>query len=136
MSQETETNQQATLWGGYVEAQPSAPLDFIKVHEEVVNDGDTFSLSLNAASYNEDKQCLTVIDSDKNKALTVYFEQHPESKFESTPNGVRFARAIQRCLRLTINDGDELAQTVKDQDLTLTVTHMGSKGRLWTIAKA
>lgn len=136
MSKTNEKTEQATLWGGYVETQPSDPLTFVKVHEEVVSDGDNFTLSLNAASYNEDKQCLTVIDSDKNQAVTVYFTQHPDSQYQSVPNGVRFAKAMQRCLKVTINDGDELVRQVKDQDLTLTITHMGIKGRLWTITKA
>ena len=129
------SKEQQTLWGGFVaiETQDN-PLEFIKVWEEVVSDGDQFSMQINNAAYNSEKGCLTVIDNDKNQALTVYFTQHPDAKYQSTPEGVRLARAVQRCLQETLLDEDILCHAIKSNDLKLTITHTGSKGRLWTVA--
>ena len=129
-------NSQATLWGDFVEKTEENPLEFVKVYEEVVNDGDQFTLALNAATYNDEKDCLTVIDADKNMALTVYFTQHPNAKYQSTPEGVRLVRAIQRCIEMTIGSTEEVVNQIKDNDFVLTVTHTGSKGRLWTVAQS
>lgn len=129
----TDTTQ-TTLFGAYAAEAETAELEFVKVYEEVANDGDQFTLNLNSAVYNEEKECLTVIDADKNQALTVYFTQHPNAQYQSTPEGVRLGRAIQRCIKQTVNDAEELVQQIKDNDFVLTVTHTGSKGRLWTVA--
>jgi len=133
MDKKNQTENQQTLFGGYVEEAERPELEFVKVYEEVVSDGDQYTMSLNSAVYNDEKNCLTVIDSDKNVALTVYFEQHPNAKYQSTPEGVRLGRAIQRAIKMTCNDGDELVRQIKERDMVLTVTHTGSKGRLWTV---
>tara|TARA_R100001163_G_scaffold56556_1_gene44308 strand:+ start:13902 stop:14303 length:402 start_codon:yes stop_codon:yes gene_type:complete len=125
--------QQTTLFGAFVENEQDEPLQFVKIYEEVEADGDQFTMALNAASYNEDRDCITVIDSEKNCALTAYFTQHPESKYQSTPDGIRLGRAVQRAIRTTVNDGDELAQIIKERDMTLTVSYQGQNGRLWTV---
>lgn len=124
---------QQNLFGEFVEEAERPELEFVKVYEEVANDGDQFTFALNSAVYNEDKDCLTVIDSDKNQALTVYFTQHPDAKFQSTPEGVRLGRAIQRAIKMTVTDADELVAQIKSRDMVLTITHTGSKGRLWTV---
>jgi hypothetical protein len=129
------SKEQQTLWGGFVAVETQdSPLEFIKVWEEVVSDGDQFSMQMDNAAYNSEKGCLTVIDNDKNQALTVYFTQHPDAKYQSTPEGVRLARAVQRCLQETLLDEDILCHAIKSNDMKLTITHTGSKGRLWTVA--
>ena len=130
------SKQQQTLWGEFVpsEEQKQEPLEFVRVWEEVANDGDTFSLAMHQASFNDEKECLTVMDTDKNQALTVYFTQHPSAKYQSTPDGVRLARAVQRCLGKTLIDYEVLTDAIKNNDMVLTITHTGSKGRLWTVA--
>lgn len=130
MSKKTE---QTNLFGEFVEKQPEEPLQFVKVYEEVEADGDQFTMNLNSAAYNEERDCITVIDSEKNCALTAYFTQHPDSKYQSTPDGIRLGRAVQRTIRQTVNDGDELVAIIKDQDLTLTVSYEGQNGRLWSV---
>ena len=129
--------EQTTLWGEFVPQAENekTPLEFIKVWEEVVSDGDQFSMNMNAAAFNEEKECLTVIDDEKNQALTVYFSQHPDAKYQSTPEGVRLARAVQRCLQETLLDFEILTLAIKENDLRLTITHTGSKGRLWTVQR-
>lgn len=126
--------EQTNLWGEFVAAPAESPLEFIKVWEEVVSDGDQFTMTMNSAAYNAEKGCLTVIDSDKNQALTVYFTQHPDAKYQSTPEGVRLARAVQRCMQETLLDEEVLCDAIKSNDMQLTITHTGSKGRLWTVA--
>ena len=125
--------QQTTLFGEFVEKQPDEPLQFVKVYEEVEADGDQFTMNLDSAAYNEERDCITVIDSEKNCALTAYFTQHPESKYQSTPDGIRLGRAVQRAIRETVNDGDILADVIKNRDLTLTVSYEGQNGRLWSV---
>lgn len=132
------SKKQQTLWGEFVPNanEENKPLEFIKVYEEVVSDGDRFSMSMNSVAYNDEKECLTVIDQDKNQALTVYFSQHPSAQYQSTPEGVRLVRAIQRAMQTTLGDIEVVVDTIKDNDLVLTVLHTGSKGRLWTVAHA
>lgn len=127
--------EQTTLWGEFVPSNAEKPpLEFIKVWEEVVSDGDQFTMNMNNAAFNAEKGCLTVFDDDKNQALTVYFTQHADAKYQSTPEGVRLARAVQRCLQQTLLDEEILRDAIKDNDMRLTITHTGSKGRLWTVA--
>jgi len=127
--------QQQNLFGEFIEKQPDEPLQFVKVYEEVEADGDQFSMALNSAAYNEERDCITVIDSDKNCALTAYFTQHPDSKYQSTPDGIRLGRAVQRCVQATVNDGEELVNIIKSSDLVLTITYKGEKGRAWSVTR-
>ena len=63
MKKETK---QTTLFGGYVEETESEQtLEFVKVWEEVVNEGDQFTMTPNNVIYNETKNCMTMIDSEK-----------------------------------------------------------------------
>ena len=130
MSKKTE---QTNLFGAFVEPTQDEPLQFVKVYEEVEADGDQFTMNLNSAAYNDERDCITVIDSEKNCALTAYFTQHPESKYQSTPDGIRLGRAIQRCVRATVNDADELVALIKSSDLVLNITYKGEKGRAWSV---
>ena len=132
MSKKTE---QTNLFGAFVEPTQDEPLQFVKVYEEVEADGDQFTMNLNSAAYNDERDCITVIDSEKNCALTAYFTQHPESKYQSTPDGIRLGRAIQRCVRATVNDADELVAIIKSQDLVLNITYKGEKGRAWSVTR-
>ena len=132
----TETNDtvQASLFGGLVSTREDEPLTFLKVYEEVANEGDTLTLTLTGATFNADRQCLTVIDDDKRQALTVYFDNHPDAQYATTPDGVRLGRAVERCLSEPISTYEGLADTIRAaQPLTLTITHTGVKGRLWTV---
>jgi len=128
-----EKTVQINLFGEFVEAEENE-LEFVKVYEEVAEEGDNFTMAMNSAKYNVEKDCITVIDSDKQQALTVYFTQHPSSKFQSMPEGVRLGKAVQRALKETISDGSMLALSINHNDLTLTVTHTGIKGRLWAVS--
>lgn len=124
---------QTNLFGAFVETEKTT-LEFIKVHEEVVNDGDQFSIKMDSVAYNDERDCVTVIDNEKNQALTVYFTQHPHATYESTPNGVRLGRAVQRRIKATVGDAETLCDVITAGDFVLTITHTGSKGRLWTVA--
>lgn len=133
--QEKETTQ-TTLYGGMV-AEDENPLVFVKIHEEVVADGDQFSMNLKTAKLKVDDEgndkCITVVDTDKNQALTVYFNQHENAQYKSTPDGVRLGGAVARSLKVNLTSNEELESVIKENDLTLTVIHNGSKGRLWTV---
>ena len=133
MSQNETT--QTTLYGGVV-AEDENPLVFVKIHEEVVADGDQFSMDLKTSKLkveDGDDKCITVVDTAKNQALTVYFNQHENAQYKSTPDGVRLGRAVARCLKVNLTSNEELESVIKENDLTLTVTHNGTKGRLWTV---
>ena len=124
---------QTSLFGGLVSQNEDRPLKWLRVYDEVANEGDTMTMRLTAAAFNDEKGCLTVIDGDNDTALTVWFENHPDAKFTSTPDGVRLGRAVERALKQPIASHDGLVDAIKGHDLTLTVTHTGVKGRLWTI---
>ncbi len=129
-----ENTQQKTLFGGIVEnEEPKKELSFVKVYEEVVNDGDQFTMTPTTATYNEVKHCLTVIDTDKAQALTVWFENHPNARYKSVPEGIRLGNAVAKALDITIVEYDDLAACFMDNILELNITHTGEKGRLWTV---
>ena len=134
---ENKTTKQATLYGGFVE-ETQDPLNFVKVHNEVVNEGDQFSLNMGVATLKVDDEgndkCVTLIDGDKNQALTVYFNQHADAQFKSTPNGVRLGGAVARCMKADISSNEDLVSVINENDLTLHIVHNGKKGRLWTVA--
>ena len=131
-----EKTQQATLFGGVVaETEPTRELEFVKVYEEVVNDGDLFTMTPTTATYNQTKHCLTLVDTNKAQALTVWFENHPNARYKSVPEGVRLGNAVAKELEIEISEYDDLAACFMDNDLELSITHTGEKGRLWTINK-
>jgi len=133
---ETETVQ-VSLFGGIVSESEDAPLTFLKVHEMCAEAGDVATLTLTGATYNADRGCLTVMDDDARYALTVYFDNHPDATYATTPNGVRLARAVERCLRVPLGSYEAVEQTIRDHaPLLLTITHTGPKGRLWTVERA
>ena len=129
-----DETKQTTLFGGYVEETESEQtLEFVKVHEQVVSDGDQFTLTPNNVIYNETKNCLTMIDGDKNQALTVWFENHPNSKYNSMPDGIRLGRAVEKVMKINLATAQDLEDCMTDTKFELTITHTGEKGRLWTV---
>lgn len=128
-----KNTQQTSLFGGFVEEEQT-PLTFVKVHEQVVAEGDQFTMNPTTAVLNDEKGCLTLIDTDKSQALTVYFENHPNAKFKSTPDGIRLGRAIERALKVGIADLGLLESAFNENDTQLTITHNGEKGRLWVVS--
>lgn len=129
-----KNTKQMNLFGEFV-ATETKDLEFIKVYEEVVSDGDQFRMKMNSAVYNEEKGCLTVVDGEKAQALTVYFTLHPDARYNGTPDGIRLGRAMQRCVQATAPDVETLRDLITEGDFELTITHTGSKGRLWTVRR-
>ena len=134
MNKEEKETRQTTLFGGYVEqVEQAQELVFVKVYEEVANDGDQFTMTPSTATYNRTKHCLTLVDTDKSQALTVWFENHANARFKTTPEGVRLGRAVEKAFKTNISDYEELAACFLNHTLELHITMNGDKGRLWTI---
>jgi len=131
-----KNTQQKTLFGGTVtEDEPKKDLVFVTVHDEVVNEGDQFTMHPTTATYNETKHCLTLVDTEKAQALTVWFENHPNARYKSVPNGVRLGNAVAKCLEVEICEYDDLAACFIDNALEVSIVHTGEKGRLWTVSE-
>lgn len=129
-----DETKQTTLFGGYVEeTENEQTLVFVKVHEEVVSEGDQFTLTPNNVIYNETKNCMTMIDSEKNQALTVWFENHPNAKYQSMPDGIRLGRAVEKVMKINLATAQDLEDCMTDTKFELNITHTGDKGRLWTV---
>ena len=128
---ENETKQ-TSLFGGFVEDQQPS-LTFVKVWAETPNEGDQFTMTPTTATFNEEKGCLTLVDSEKNQAMTVYFEHAPNARYTSTPDGVRLGRAVERCIREGLSSFGQLETFFKEHDARLNIEHMGSMGRRWTV---
>ena len=136
-TEQDEQTVQTSLFGGLVSHDEDAPLTFLRVYAEVAEPGDVMHITLTGATFNEDRQCLTVIDDTTRHALTVYFENHPDAQYRTTTDGVRLGRAVERCLQAPVSSYEGLAETIKaEAPLHLTVTRTGPKGRLWTIERA
>ena len=129
---ENENRKQTTLFGGFVKEEQQ-PLTFVKVYEEVASDGDQFTMAPTTATLNEEKGCITLVDTNKSQALTCYFDNHPSARFKSTPDGVRLGRAVERALKVEIGSYADLASAFVENTLELNITHTGDKGRLWVI---
>ena len=137
MNKKTETKQ-TSLFGGFVEDE-KPPLEFVKVYEMVANEGDQFTMNpttskLKRDPETDDPMCLTLIDSEKNQALTVWFENHPSAKYKSKPDGIRLGGAVERCLKIGISDINDLEAFFQENDATLNIIHNGEHGRLWTVS--
>ena len=83
---EEASTKQTSLFGGFVE-EDKPTLTFVKVYEEVVSEGDQFTMHPTTAKFNEDRGCLTLIDANKNQALTVYFEHAENARYTSRRTG-------------------------------------------------
>ena len=68
---ENENRKQTTLFGGFVKEEQQ-PLTFVKVYEEVASDGDQFTMAPTTATLNEEKGCITLVDTNKSQALTTH----------------------------------------------------------------
>ena len=129
----TDNRRQTTLFGGFVQEE-AKPLTFVKVYEEVASDGDQFTMTPTTATLNEEKGCITLVDTNKSQALTCYFDNHPSARFKSTPDGIRLGRAVERALKIEIGSFADLASAFVENTLELNITHTGEKGRLWVIS--
>tara|TARA_R110001592_G_scaffold363343_1_gene684545 strand:+ start:12566 stop:12988 length:423 start_codon:yes stop_codon:yes gene_type:complete len=128
-----EKTRQVSLFGGFVEEQTeSKPLEFVTIREEVPQDGDHFMMDMDNATYNEEKDCVTIIDFDKSQALTVYFTNY-DPKWTTVPDGVRLYNAAERAISDGIPSHTAFEDVVKQGNFTLCVEHMGEKGRLWSV---
>ena len=81
-------------------------LTFVKARHAMKEQG-RFDFAFTNVSYNEEKECITLIDSNTSTACTVWVSQHPESQFEVAPDqtdGARLGRAIARAFPGETND--------------------------------
>lgn len=127
-------NEQASLFGGFAKKDKATePLHFVSIRDETPTEGDHFAMDINVAKYNDQKDCMTVIDSNQGKALTVYFENY-DPTWTATPDGVRLFNAVERGIKAPLGSKQAFVDAVNNNDLTLTVEYVGGKGRLWTVA--
>jgi hypothetical protein len=131
------------LYGGSISGDfESAETDFVKVHEQVVKEGDTMTMQIDGSALNTERGCLTVFDnSDESmtSALTVFFEHHPDAMYQDGPTDAqRLGNAVARCVG-PITSNEALHETCAAGGLVLTVTgttYNGGFARLWSVDRS
>ena len=81
-------------------------LTFVNARKAMKEDG-RFEFAFSGCVYNEERQCITLIDSNTSTATCIWITQHPDSQFEVAPNqtdGARLGRAIARAYPGDSND--------------------------------
>ncbi len=130
----SKENKQTNLFGEFVEGTKNEPSVKVRLYNEVVDDGDQYSMLLSGCAYNEEKNCITLFDDTKNVRTTLGFENHPNTpvftndkgeEFSPTPDGIKFGKAVQQCVERTIADGHDLETILKSSVYTLTVKKVG-----------
>jgi len=84
-------------------------------------------------SFNEERSVFYLIDQENETGTSVFCTNHPDSKFQSTPHGVRLANAIGRAYALEGEvDAETLCESVSNGGATVRVEKT-DKGVLWTV---
>jgi len=104
---------------------------------EVKEVGDSFTITASSISFNEDKSVFYIIDEsgESKTGTSVFCTNHPNSKFNSTPHGVRLANAIGRAAKLAGEvDVQDLVDFVNDAKQPFqVVVEKTDKGVLWLL---
>lgn len=98
-----------------------------------LNEEGHFEITPSKTLFKEENSLFILIDEEANVGITVFCTNHENSKFKSTPHGVRLANAIGRAFNLT---GDVDAETLVDHMNTGVHTvrvEKTDKGVLWTV---
>tara|TARA_R100000353_G_scaffold160778_1_gene120549 strand:- start:90 stop:455 length:366 start_codon:yes stop_codon:yes gene_type:complete len=94
-------------------------------------DAEPFTFNVERTVFKNDK--FHLFNSD-NEAITVYCTNPENSKFDSTPHGVRLANAIGRCFNLKGEvDADTLTTNMNAAEPTVKVEKT-EKGTLWSVS--
>ncbi len=129
-----EAKKQTNLFGEFVEGKSNEPTVKVRLYNEVVDDGDQYSMAIDGVAYNEEMNCITLFDNTKNVRTTLGFENHPNTpvftnekgeEFSPTPDGIKFGKAVQKAIKRTINDGHDLEAVLKDGSFNLHVKKVG-----------
>lgn len=106
-------------------------LTFISARAAMKIDG-RFEFVFTAAVLNEEKQCITLIDSNTATACTVWIKPYEDSQFEVKPeqtDGARLGRAIARAFPGDSND--EIFSKASESGGTLTVEKNPEYNNAW-----
>ena len=134
-------------------SRDGADHSFIRMSEVVKSVGDTFTFSMDSATYNADKGCLTVFDGT-GQAVSVHQHHSPAMIENAAAQGWtlpqtdadRFGPAFEKAGLLngyTHGSSDEawgnIASSINTQGAVLTVTMVQTKSghnfRRWTVAR-
>ena len=111
------------------------PVTWLKWHEGVKEEGDTFSITADRVSFKNDNQpVFFVVDETENVGISVFAAHHPNAQFtDATPHGIRLANAIGRAFDLegTVSAQD-LCDAINGVVATIEVKKT-KKGVLWSV---
>lgn len=94
-------------------------------------ESEPFTFKVERTIFKNDKFHLF---NDKNEAITVYCTNPQNSKFESTPHGIRLANAIGRAFNLKGEvDADTLVENMNATENSTLTVEKTEKGVLWSV---
>ena len=106
-------------------------LTFIPYRKIMKEDG-RFEFSFSAVVYNDEKEVITLIDSNTSTACAVWIQPYPDAQFEVSPDqtdGARLGRAIARAFPGESND--EIFAKANESGGILTVEKNPEYNNAW-----
>ena len=109
---------------------------WVKWYDSVKKEGDSFEIKADKVIFKEENQpVFFVIDEEKGEGISVFCAHHPNAKHtDSTPHGVRLARAIGRAFQISGSvNAQALAEVVNTSTDATVRVEKTPKGVLWTV---
>ena len=106
-------------------------LEFVSARQAMKEDG-RFEFVFTAAVYNEEKDVITLIDSNTSTACAVWVQPYPDSQYEVSPDqtdGARLGRAIARAF--PGDNNDEIFAKASETGGILTVEKNPDYNNAW-----
>lgn len=112
------------------------PVEWVKWYGE-----ESFQITTDRISFKDnDQPVFFLIDETENIGTSVFAAHHPNAKFtDSTPHGVRLARAIGRAFDLgeVETTAQDLCDLMNDEESSPVVkVEKTEKGILWTVIRS
>ena len=109
-------------------------VEWVSWYKDLKEEGDSFEITVSKVNFKEEpKPVFYLIDEEGGIGTSVFCVNHEDSKFESTPHGIRFVNALGRKYGLIGDlDVEEVLEPINDSGATVKVEKT-AKGILWTI---
>tara|TARA_Y100001937_G_scaffold66278_1_gene90694 strand:- start:4674 stop:5057 length:384 start_codon:yes stop_codon:yes gene_type:complete len=106
-------------------------LTFVSARKAMKEDG-RFEFAFSAVVYNDEKEVITLIDSNTSTACAVWIQPYPDAQYEVSPDqtdGARLGRAIARAFSGDSND--EIFAKANESGGILTVEKNPDYNNAW-----
>jgi hypothetical protein len=121
-----KNTKQESIFGGLVSNQDDkTPSTFVKIYEVVKEIGDNLTFFLDGATWNDEKNCLTVFNG-QGECLGLFLN-HINESWKGETDLIRLGKAIERKCEVQIASMSELVKLINESNLTIEITATESK---------